>query len=235
MKQSLSLALALGTLVLLGALAAGGSAAVRKAQSPGVKGTFSLIIMVHTSSGGFGNLPGVNPWNGARKSGGRFVYRSIPCSGNAPVNNISTDLPSYNSRVKGSRVPSSVRAHPMAFSPYKKAGKWRIRGRFRFTVCKLGPGPTPQNDPVPDANKPKFNLNFDGTFRRVNAETLRWSGRFKLRGGTGRYDDLTGSGQIAGYFLCFDAAGCAAKGGKYLDGQVVMHGRYRDPTPQLGG
>lgn len=235
MKRGSWLAAATTCLAALTLVASAGAADVRSSATPGVSGSFSLVMMVHTSSGGFGDLPGVNPWNGARRSGGRFVYRSIPCSGNAPVNNIASDLPTYNARVKGSRVPSSVRAHPMAFTVRKRRGQWQIKGRLRFTVCKLGPGPTPQNDPVPDEAKPKFNVNFVAGFRRVNSETLRWTGTFKLRGGTGRYDDLAGSGRIAGYFLCFAPEGCAAKGGKYLDGQLVMHGRYSDPTPKLAG
>jgi hypothetical protein len=33
--------------------------------------------------------------------------------------------------------------------------------------------------------------------------------------------------------MCFAPEGCAANGSRYLDGQFVMHGSYRDPTPQL--
>ena len=211
-----------------------GSAAEEQPAQAGVKGNFSLIIMTHTTNSMFGNLPGVNPWNGAKRAGERFVYRSIPCTGMAPVNNISSDLPSYNGRVEGSRVPSSTRAHPMAFRLRKRDGKWQMKGRFRFTVCKLGSGPTPPNDPVPDEQKPKFDVTFVATFRRVNVEVLRFAGTIRLRGGTGRYEDLTGSGQIAGYLFCFAPEGCAP-GGRYLDAQMVLHGSYSDPTPQLSG
>lgn len=213
-----------------------GSAGSRQpAQAPGIGGEFSLIMMVHTSSGGFGDLPGVNPWNGARRSGGRFVYRSIPCAGMAPVNNISSDLPSYNTRVKGSRAPSSMRAHPMAFTVRKRDGRMQITGRIRFTVCQLKGGPTAPDDPVSDEQKPKIDVHFRADFKRTTDEALRWSGTFRLRGGTGRYEDLTGSGRIAGYFFCFAEDGCNALGGNYLDGQMVLEGKYRDPTPDLAG
>lgn len=48
-----------------------------------------------------------------------FAYRSIPCSGNAPVNNISSNLTSYNGRVRDSRVPSSTRLHPFRFRNHR--------------------------------------------------------------------------------------------------------------------
>jgi len=235
MKLRITALVASATVVVGLALAVTGSADTRKAQRPGVSGRFSLVMMVHTTSSDFGNLPGVNPWSGARRRGTVYVYRSIPCTGDAPVNNIASDLPSYNQRVRGSRLPSSMRAHPFRFSLVRRDGKWRMKGRIAFTVCKLGPGPTPQNDPVPDARKPRINVHFEAAFRRVTGETLRWNGRFRIRGGTGRYDDLTGSGDIAGYFLCFNPRGCVALGGRYLDAQMTLQGRYRDPTPDLSG
>lgn len=212
----------------------GPSATAAQSEQRGVSGRFSLIMMIHTRSSSFGDLPGVNPWNGVRTAGQSFEYRSIPCTGNAPVNNISSDLPSYGTRVKGSRAPSSLRAHPFGFKLRKnRRGKWEMLGSIRFTVCHLRPGPTPSNDPVPDANKPHFNVGFRATFKRETAEALRWEGRFRINGGTQRYNDLTGSGTIAGYLFCFAPEGCTAHEGKYLDGQFVMQGVYRDPTPDL--
>lgn len=223
-------------LALVGGLALVPTAATQPqaAQRGGVKGKFSLIMMVHTSSGGFGNLPGVNPWSGNRRSRARHAYRSIPCTGNAPVNNISSDLPSYNNRVRGSRVPSSMRAHPFAFRLRRaRAGRRRMVGSINFTVCKLGGGPNANPDHVPDERKPRIRVRFHATPRRINAETLHFDGTFRLRGGTQRYRGLRGSGTIAGYLFCFNPAGCAATGGRYLDGQFAMQGNYADRTPRL--
>lgn len=64
---------------------------------------------------------------------------------------------------------------------------------------------------------------------------MRWNGTATLNGGTGRYHGLTGNAVIGGYMFCFAAEGCAAKGGKFLDGQLVIEGNYRDPTPELSG
>jgi len=219
-------------LVAVGAFAAVGAVSAG-AQERGVSGYFSLIMMVHTSSSSYGDLPGVNPWSGSRRNGGSFVYRSIPCTGNAPVNNISSDLPSYGTRVAGSRAPSSLRAHPFRFTVRKEDREWMIRGTMTLTVCKLDQGPTPSDDPVPDESKPKIRVAFEAKLGTRTPESTPWTGTFRLRGGTGRYEDLTGAGTIAGYLFCFAPAGCAQLGGNYLDGQLVMNGTYRDPTPEL--
>jgi len=221
----------------LGAIG-GSTALVAGAQgqdpTPGVKGDFSLIMMIHTQqSVPEFNVPATSPWDGARRPG-IFTYRSIPCTGNAPVNNISSDLPSYNTRVPGSRSPSSLRAHPFAMRIKKaRGGGWELQGQIDFTVCKLGPGPTVRPEPVADEQKPKIRVRYRAKFLRATAENVHWAGRFRIVGGTGRYEGLTGTGDIAGYFFCFEPQGCQATGGRYQDGQMVMHGDYEDPTPRL--
>lgn len=223
---------------LAGTVAAVGSAPAQKRASAaqaegGVKGSFSLVMMVHTVSSTYGTLPDTNAWNGTYRAGSDFRYRSIPCTGNAPVNNLASDLPSYGGRVAGSRLPSSMRAHPFGFRVRQYKGRWEMQGAVTFTVCKLGSGPTPAGDPVPDEAKPKIRIGFRVQFKRESTEAVRWTGRFRIEGGTGRYEGLTGSGQIAGYFACFGEPGCG-DGGVYRDGQMVLTGTYSDPTPQLG-
>ncbi len=225
---------ATGAGLTLGLLASPGGA---QTQERGIRGEFSTILMVHTAqSTPQYQVAETRPWDGRRRRGATFSYRSIPCTGAAPVNNISSDLPSYNGRVEGSRAPSSLRGHPFAFRVERtRRYGWVMRGLLELTVCQLGPGPVAAPDPVPDARKPKIRMRFRAQFRRVNGEVAHWAGRFEIIGGTQRYAGLTGSGRIAGYFFCFDPAGCQAKGGRYLDGQMVLQGRYADPTPQLGG
>ena len=221
----------------VGLVQAGPSLAQAPTNDRPVSGEFSLIMMVHTtqSTPSF-RVPATVPWGGIPRIGRSYSYRSIACTGAAPVNNISSDLPSYGARVEGSRAPSSMRAHPFRIRVRRaRSGGWELLGRIQFTVCQLRGGPTPDPDPVPDIDKPKINVRFTARFKRLNVENLRWNGRFTLTGGSGRYDDLTGSGRIAGYFFCFNPEGCANTGRKYRDGQFVMHGNYRDPTPQLGG
>jgi hypothetical protein len=241
MRKRLFVILALAVLAAAAGGVKGGSSAEAAPAANGVKGHFSLILMAHTlASVPEFNVGATVPWNGRLQHRAHFSYRSIPCTGNAPVNNISSDLPSYNTRVPGSRTPSSMRAHPFEFDVVRtRVGKgkkartvWQLRGTITFTVCKLAPGPTTNPDPVPDAQKPKIFMSFRANFSRPTAETVRYSGTVKLIGGTQRYRDLRGSGRIAGYFFCFAAEGCAAKGA-LQDNQMVIHGTYEDPTPQL--
>ena len=221
-------------IVAAATLALAALCATAPAHARTARGEFSVIEMVHTQNSSFGNLPGVNAWDGVKRAGTLYRYRGIPCTGNAPVNNIASDLPSYGGRVPGSRAPSSLRAHPFSFDLRKRNGRWQMRGRITFTVCQVKPGPVPESDPRRDEDREKILVTFRARSSRVNAEVVNWSGRFRLRGGTGRYEGLSGSGDIAGYFFCFNPRGCRATGGNYLDGQFVMHGTYADRSPLLG-
>lgn len=222
--KRLALTLALALVAIVGSAAAGRERAERQ---EGVTGRFSTVLMVHTL-----DSPRTTPWDGSPRDGAAYSYRSIGCNGNAPVNNISSDLPSYGARVAGSSLPNSLRAHPFAFRTVKSRRGWIMRGTIKMTVCKLAAGPTPTPDPVADESKPKIIVKFKARPVRTSVEHLRWSGRFKLAGGTGRYRGLTGSGRISGYFLCFAEGGCR-QFGAYRDAQFVMHGRYADRTPRL--
>lgn len=210
-------------------------ASVQAAGERPASGRFSLVMMVHTNASAGNFNVDTTPWNGDLRNGALYTYRSIACTGNAPVNNISSDLPSYNTRVPGSRAPSSMRAHPLYMRLSETKRGWLMRGSIEFTVCQLRSGPTRSDDPVPDADKPKIRVRYTARFSRTTQESTRWEGTFKIVGGTQRYEGLRGSGNIAGYFFCFQPEGCAANQGNYADGQFVMHGSYSDPTPQLGG
>ena len=165
----------------------------------------------------------VAPWDG--RSNGEFVYRAIPCSGNAPMNNISSNLPTYNSLIPGSRSPASTRSHPFKF----KASNGKLAGSINLTVCKLAPGPT--NDNRPDAERDRILISFIADSARRTPEETVFSGTFTLTGGTGRYAKLKGKGTIRGYFMCFDPKGCAAANeSKLRDMQYVLEGKFSDPA-----
>ena len=186
-----------------------------------VEGSFGLAAMVHTPD--WPNNPDVIPWDG--KSSGEFVYRAIPCSGNAPMNNISSNLPTYNALIPGSRSPASTRSHPFRFTV--RDGK--MTGTIQLTVCKLGPGPT--KDETADGSRPRITINFQAEANRRTGEEAVFSGSFKVVGGTGRYEKLTGEGTIRGYFMCFDPKGCPeGNKGYFRDMQYVMEGKYSDPS-----
>jgi len=210
-----------------------GTNVLGQTSSAGVKGTFSLLAMVHTTTYEGQNLESKEtvPWDGSRQVGGPFVYAAIPCRGNAPLNNISTDLTTYNSRIPGSRSPASTRSHPLRFRVIENdQGKRRLKGRIVLTACRLRGGPTtPAEDAVPDAEKPKIYIKWYAKFRKTSPEEVKWMGTFRIIGGTGLYEDLTGEGEIAGYFFCFAPEGCDTLG-EFRDGQYTMSGRYQDPT-----
>lgn len=194
-----------------------------------VAGNFSLQAMAHQRTAQFPTLFNVRPWDGT--SLGRFSYRSIPCSGNAPVNNISSDLPSYGTRVGDSRAPSSTRLHNLTFRVVRTRRGTEMLGTTSIVVCQLKSGPTPSPDPVSDEVRSRIRVTWRAAFVRNNSESLSFRGTFKLAGGTQRYADITGSGTIGGYLFCFAPEGCG--GGGLQDAQVSMQGSYADPTPQL--
>ena len=197
------------------------AASALTAHSQGVQGDFGLAAMVHTPS--WPNNADVAPWDG--KSNGEFIYRAIPCSGNAPMNNISSNLPTYNSLIPGSRSPASTRSHPFKF----QSNNGKLTGAINLTVCKLGSGPT--NDNRPDAERDRILINFQANSAKRTPEENVFSGTFTIAGGTGRYAKLKGEGTIRGYFMCFDPKGCAeGNQGMFRDMQYVLEGTFNDPA-----
>lgn len=214
----------LAAVTLMTGLMPVGSAA--GAASPAMAGDFSLMAMVHTTQYQDADLvmQDPNPWDGSAARG-PYRYASIACTGNAPVNNISTNLTTYNSRLPESRSPASTRNHPFEFVVQGPT----LRGSVVLTACQQGPGATESPDPVPDGRKDKIFLNWTATYERTSPEEVSWSGRFAITGGTGIYEDLTGRGAVSGYFFCFADEGCESLG-EFRDAQYTMTGTYRDPT-----
>ncbi len=207
-------------------------------QPPGtIQDDFSLMQMVHTvpSHGG----PPV-PWDG--ESPGTFRYNSIPCEGRAPVNNIASNLPSFNSRIPGSASPVPTRNHPFEFTVRQGATPNEILmdGRITLTVCSVQRWPL--NDPRPDPAKSKIFFEFTSTAEKESPEEVHFDGRFRITGGTDIYEGLTGEGRIHGYLFCFNAvpaedvpAGGFCGGTEYRDGQYTMTGWYNAPRTALPG
>lgn len=194
-----------------------------------LEGDFSVFAMVHTMDfGGPDGRVDPAPWDGSRGARGPFTYASKPCNGDAPVNNVATDLPALGGAVPGSRVPASVRSHPLRFEVTQAGDVTALRGTISLTVCQLRSGSTGDDDPVPDHAKPHIEIGWSGQVSRLGPELVTWRGSFTILGGTGRYARLRGDGDIAGYFFCFDPQGCAPHG-VLQDGQYAMIGRYRIP------
>ena len=200
-----------------------------------IEGVFSVFAMAHTMTfDGPDGLQETRPWDGSPDAPGTFTYASMPCSGKAPVNNVSTDLPALGGAVPGARVPVSTRTHPMSFEVTESEGATCLTGSIALTVCHLGPGPTDEADPVPDVDRDRIRVEWTARIDVRTDELVTWRGTFSLVGGTGTYSQLGGEGDIAGYFFCFDPGGCAALGALH-DCQYSMIGRYRVPAAGLPG
>lgn len=190
---------------------------------------FNLIGMAHTSPATPGGLPievSTTPWDG-RSTGGPFSYASAPCAANAPINNVSTNLVSLNTRLKGSRSPASTRLHPLQFEVVSnEGGSGDMRGTIELTVCQPRFGVTPPGKQ--DSMRDRVSFTFNATFTQPTSEETTWAGQFQIRDATGVYKGLRGSGQIAGYLMCLGPERCAQQGG-FRDAQVTMIGSYDLP------
>lgn len=200
-----------------------------------IQAAFSMIVMAHTTSFGGTDVEEEqqpNPWDGSA-DGGPYRYAAIPCNEDAPLNNISGDLPTFNTLVEGSRVPASTRAHPLEFEVSEgDDGAMQLDGTLELTVCQLRPGVTPDPDPVPDAEKHKIRFDWTAQAEEATAESIVWRGSFDIAGGTGPYEELEGDGELAGYFFCFAPEGCETIG-EYRDVQFAMSGVYQVPADAI--
>lgn len=200
---------------------------------PGAQGRsdqhFSLVAMVHTgpkSPQGHDVPVQTIPWDGTE--GGPFTYSSILCTQRAPVNDIATNLASFNSRLPDSRSPSSVRIQPLHFRASTSAeGRGQLEGLMTVVVCGLAPGESLKLDPsLPDLQRDRIDVEWSADFQRMSPEEIEWHGTFTITGGSGPYEGLTGKGELAGYFFCLGPKGCA-EFNDYRDGQFVMTGTYQ--------
>jgi hypothetical protein len=198
-----------------------------------VRGSFSMLEMAHTTSYEGTDVEQVQeprPWAGGADGEGTYRYAAIPCNENAPLNNISGDLPTFNTLVPGSRVPASTRSHPLEFEVTEGSdGETELEGALVLTVCQLRPGVTPDPDPTPDVEKDRIRFEWKARADMSTPENIVWRGSFEIVGGTGPYEQLRGEGTIAGYFFCFAPEGCEEIG-EFRDVQFAMNGTYTVPA-----
>jgi hypothetical protein len=221
--QMLAAAFAGTMLVGCGSSDQQGAPAAAKAEGD----PFSLVAMAHTFA------DSSKAWDGTGAEG-TFNYVSAPCNFDAPVNNNSTNLGTFNGRLPGSTSPSSARMHPVEFAVTEAdGGSGVLDGTMSMTVCQTKPGATAEDDPVPDTDKDDITFTWTADYSQSSAEEIPFTGTFEIDGGTGTYDGITGSGEVAGYFTCAwgNPDGCA-KAGEFTDLQLVMIGRYDAPGAQ---
>lgn len=184
---------------------------------------FSLVHMSHTFA------DDAHAWDGSSDDG-TYTYISAPCNFDAPVNNNATNLPTFNARMEGTSSPASTRFQPLEFEVTPgEDGAGELQGTIRMTVCQLERGPTPEDDPVPDAEKDHISFDFNANYQQTSDEEVAWDGTFDITGGSGTYEELTGSGELSGYFTCAFTPDDCADTGEFSDLQLVMIGRYEHP------
>jgi hypothetical protein len=192
---------------------------------------FNLIAMAHSSPETVRGLTieiETTPWDG-ESEGGPYSFASAPCDQDAPINNVSSNLGSLNTRLEGSRSPASTRLHPLEFeiTSLDDDGSGELEGTIDLTICQPRFGVTPEGE-MPDTDRERIQVEFDASFTQPTGEEATWWGDFELVDGTGPYEGITGSGRIAGYFMCLGPDPCEQRG-EYRDAQVTMIGTYDDP------
>jgi len=132
--------------------------------------------------------------------GDRFKYSTITCSNPFPPwNNVGLhlvpDLP-------GITDPASVR-HELegTVTKVRTSGTGRIRGTVTTYLCVAGE----RQDRIVTSYKARFRPTVDTSVPLASNPVptkggLEFDGRFKVRSGTGRFDDLEGRGTISGQF-----------------------------------
>lgn len=184
---------------------------------------FSVLHMSHTFA------DSSRAWDGT-DTDGTFTYISAPCTFDAPVNNNATNIATFNARIPGTSSPASTRLQPLEFEVTDaQDGTGTLRGTMSMTVCQTRRGPTPEDDPVPDAEKDHIVFTWTADYQQTSEEEITWAGTFEIREGTGPYEGLTGSGQVSGYFTCAFRPDDCADLGEFTDLQLVMLGTYEHP------
>ena len=219
-KLLLVLGLALAT-----AFAAMGPAT---AQEEGASGSFSLNVHAHSS--GFGSPSGAptlfttDPLS-LPIAEGPFSYSAIPCDRPAPFNDFALVFdPDYPGIDSPASVRHLVEAEVTSVAPSGDRGT--VEGTIETSLCEGGE----EGDTI-------F-LSFEATFRQTSRNGVQLGdGTFEITGGTGRFEDMTGSGSIlkAGFtclppVLARNGAADCVELGAFSDTVFRMRGTFQDPT-----
>ena len=148
----------------------------RTAEPGTVQDDFELMQMVHTTE------PATNPAAGPPipsdgDSPGLYRYNSRDCRENAPVNNISTNLVSYNARY--GRSTASTRSQPFEIQVVHgdSAEESRLQGKITLVVCKEPPNQGSAVDAIPDAARNKVFIEFTAAAEEDSREEVHYEGR----------------------------------------------------------
>ena len=214
-------------LALLGMLLTTQPAAAQEPAETGASGKFSLSVHAHSSQ--FANtLFATDPLETSLGEGDSFSYSSIPCSRPAPFNDTSLDFsPDY----PGIEDPASTRhfVEGTVIEMDQSGRTGTIEGTITTILCLGG-----------EESENTITTEYRARFVRSSDNELRLVGRYEIAGGTGLFEDMTGSGRIKGSLTCLPmtlqnqgAEDCEDLG-VYADAVLRLDGRFEDPTPSTG-
>ena len=178
--------------------------------------------------------------------GDTFTYSTITCASAFPPWNtfglhFQPDYPGVNEGPtgQGASVRHELRG---TVTKSKAGGTGKVRGTITTFLCENGM----RTDQIVNRYKARFSptsatsvpLVGGGPVPTTGGLALR--GKFKIIGGTGRFEDLKGHGRMIGQFTCLPQSltrnaksSCTALGG-YSEAPFQLRGRYRDPTVPSG-
>ncbi len=195
----------------------------------GVRGDISLDV--HTHSSEFGSPSGAptlfetTPLPFPISKGANFSYSAIPCRFPAPFNdkalNFTPDYP-------GLEDPAAVRflVEGTVTKAIRSGERGTVKGTITTFLCEG------------DREGDKIFIEFEAQFVVTSANVATVEGTFRITGGTGRFEDITGSGSFTGDpgFTCLppvlrrnQAENCADLGA-FSDAVFDLRGSFQDPT-----
>ncbi|MDP8927493.1 MAG: hypothetical protein M3O70_02670 [Actinomycetota bacterium] len=220
-RKLLTLASALVALVAIN------PAAARQQDPPkqGAHGGFQMSVHAHSSEtdgpSGAETLFETDPLPAPVPEGTTdFSYSAIPCSKQAPFNDTALN---FNPNPYPIPDPAPVRFLIEGTVIDGETGT--VEGTITTILCQES-----------EESEHTFITEFQGRYRQVSDNELRFTGTYRIVRGTGMFEDLTGQGSIKGSFTCLDpilererAENCEDLG-FFSDFVARLRGSFTDPT-----
>ena len=176
------------------------------------------------------------------RRGDAFTYSTITCaSAFPPWNSFGLHLePDYPGVDEGPTDQGASVRHELrgTVTQSKPDGTGKVSGTITTFLCENGV----RTDQILSRYKAKFSPTSATSVPLVGGGPvpttggLALTGKFKLVGGTGRFEDLKGHGRMIGQFTCLQQSltrnarsSCAELGG-FSEVPFQLRGRYMDPT-----
>jgi hypothetical protein len=176
------------------------------------------------------------------RRGDTFTYSTITCaSAFPPWNSFGLHFePDYPGLDEGPTDQGASVRHELrgTVTKSKADGTGKVRGTITTFLCEGGV----RTDQIVSRYMAKFSPTSATSVPLVGGGPvtttggLALGGKFKIIGGTGRFEDIKGHGRMIGQFTCLQStltrnakSSCTALGG-YSEVPFQLRGRYMDPT-----